>query len=153
MTSVFFDTWAWLALMDRHDSGHAAAAEADAWIEANHQLLVTSDYVLDEAITGLHMKGLAVTFIDLIEHEVATEDLMVLTVDGRVRGSALGWFRRLAPDTPRLSLTDCTSFALLDELKITSVFTADRHFAKAGPKVHRLIAEDRGRLVFRPPLR
>ena len=153
MRSVFFDTWAYIALGDARDAGHDAVTHAKRWVDDNNWTAITSDYVLDETITWFHALGHGVRFIDFIEAQVAAQTVNVIPIDLARRTSALRWFRRLAPDTPRLSFTDCTSFALLEELKITSIITADRHFSKAGPKVHRLIAEGRDRLVFRPPLR
>ena len=153
MTSVFFDTWAYVALGNAADAGHQAAIDAGRWIEDHNWTAITSDYVLDETITWFHTLGHGVRFIDYIEAQIAAEAVTVIPIDVARRTSALRWFRKLAPATPRLSFTDCTSFALLDELKIAAVLTADRHFVKAGAKVQRVIAESRDRLVFRPPLR
>lgn len=153
MSSVFFDTWAYVALGDTRDVGHLAAKQAMQWIDDNHWDSITSDYVLDETITWLHSVGQGLRFIDFIETQIVGGAVTLVPIDVTRRTSAVRWFRRLAPDTPRLSFTDCTSFALLEELQITSILTADRHFVKAGPKVHRLIADVRDRLVFRPPPR
>ena len=155
MTTVFFDTWAYVALANPRDAGHPAAVAASEWIEQNAWVAVTSDYVLDEALTGLHAAagaGPAIAFLEDLEAEVAAGQLVLVSVDSGRRSRALDCFRRYAPDTPRLSLTDCTSFVLLEELKIRSAFTADRHFSKV-KGVERLIQRDHDRLVFRAPVR
>lgn len=48
MTGIFVDSSAWYALLDRHDPQHARVAAA---IQAHRGRLVTSDYILDEAVT------------------------------------------------------------------------------------------------------
>ncbi len=154
MSTVFFDTWAYVALANPQDAGHPAAVAASEWIEENGWIAVTSDYVLDEALTGLHAAAgarPAMAFLDDLEAEVAAGQLVLLSIDSGRRAQALRCFRRLAPDTPRLSFTDCTSFALLEELKIRAAFTPDRHFSKV-KGVHRMIQLVQDRLVFRAPV-
>ncbi len=154
MISVFFDTWAYVALANPRDAGHDAAVEASEWIEATDGISVTSDYVLDETLTGLHARagaGPTLAFLADLEAQVAGGQLILLSVDPARRRRALDWFRRLAKDTPKLSFTDCTSFALMDELKISAAFTPDGQFSKV-KGVHRLIAQVKDRLVFRAPV-
>jgi predicted nucleic acid-binding protein len=45
---VFVDTGAWFAGFVPNDPDHAAAS---AWLEANRETLVTSDYIFDELMT------------------------------------------------------------------------------------------------------
>ena len=51
---IFVDTGAWFAAFVPNDPDHVAA---DAWLEANHKPLVTTDYVVDELLTLLKMRG------------------------------------------------------------------------------------------------
>ncbi len=45
---IFVDTGAWFAAFVPNDADHSAA---DAWLETNTDLLVTTDYVIDELLT------------------------------------------------------------------------------------------------------
>jgi predicted nucleic acid-binding protein len=50
---IFVDTGAWAAFFVPRDPSHGAAVE---WMEHNEQLLITTDYILDELLTLLKMR-------------------------------------------------------------------------------------------------
>jgi predicted nucleic acid-binding protein len=147
----FYDTWGFLALANAADPDHAAAADADRRRGAERLTVVTTDYVLDETLTALHASAgpaVALRFLDLFEARVAAENLMLVDVHALRREAALAIFRRLAPKAPRLSFTDCTSFAVMAELGLSEAFTADRHFRLPGGGIHPLFEIRRGRAVW-----
>lgn len=151
MEAVFVDTWAFVAQACRKDAWHAKAIEAFARLKHAGFLFATSTDVFDESVTGVHA---------LLGHRAAlkfVDDLLALSVAGhfdllevtpRRREAALALFRKLAPQTPRLSLTDCTSFALMKELGLRWALTGDQHFAAAGGGVRPLFVRQGARLVF-----
>jgi hypothetical protein len=150
--AFFYDTWAFLALANRRDPHHALAVEVDEWLEAAGYAASTSDYVLDETLTGLQAAAgalVAIRFLDLVEGRIAGGELMLLDVNRLRRERALALFRRIAPEEPRLSFTDCTSFAVMQELGISRAFTADRHFHRAGREIRPLLTWDAGALRAR----
>jgi predicted nucleic acid-binding protein len=135
MRTFFYDTWAFVALANTADPHHAVSVELDRSLEARGFVGLTSDYVLDEAATLLHVSAgadVAISFLELIEAQRAGADLQLVEVTSDRRLRALETFRKLAPTEPRLSFTDCTSFAIMRELKVSLAFTADRHFHRAG---------------------
>lgn len=150
----FYDSWGFLALANRRDPDHAPAVEGELWRKGHGVLVATSDYVLDETLTALHAAAgarVALEFLDLFEARVAAEALLLVQVTSMRRERALERFRRLAPSVPRLSLTDSTSFAVMEELGIRWAFTGDRHFRRAGSQIQPLFAP-RGRdLAFVAP--
>lgn len=153
MKYCFIDTWAYLALLNRKDSGHRAALEADAWLEEHAWVLTTSDWILDETLTQLHVAGasVAIRFMDDLDAQIQARTLLVLSISKDRMESATRIFRKLAPKVPRISLTDCCTFGVMEELEIRWAFTADRHFFQAGPKISPLIIRDGDQLHFRPP--
>ncbi|MFO0600316.1 MAG: PIN domain-containing protein [Myxococcaceae bacterium] len=154
MNACFVDTWGFVALANRRDAGHELAREVDEWLAAQRWVLTTSDWVLDETVTQLHALGgapVSLRFLELIDAQTAARTLQVLNVSRERFVAALDWFRRLAPDVQRLSLTDCTSFALMEELDVRWAFTADRHFYRAGAKIGPLVTRDGDELRFRAP--
>ena len=51
---IFVDTGTWFAAFVPNDFDHAAA---DAWLSRNNDLLVTTDYVVDELLTLMKCRG------------------------------------------------------------------------------------------------
>lgn len=154
MRTWFYDTWGFLALANRRDEDHECAAQADRWRRDHGVVVVTSDYVLDEALTALHVAAgaaVALRFLDLLEARLAARRVLLVEITTVRREAALARFRRLAPDAPRLSFTDCTSFAVMEELGIEVAFTADRHFRQAGGAIRPLFQVDGGRASWSPP--
>lgn len=144
--AVFIDTWAFRALADAADPAHATSCELDGRLVETGVVRVTSDYVLDEALTGIRSRSgreASSRFLDEIE---ALADARLLRIE-RVtemrfrRAGAL--FRRLNGKLRRLSFTDCTSFAIMREEGIAWAFTADAHFDRAGRDLHAAFSLDR----------
>jgi predicted nucleic acid-binding protein len=153
MRAWFYDTWGFLALANAGDADHGIAADADRWRMDQAILVVTSEYILDETLTALHAAAgakVAVRFLDLLESRIAAGTVMLLEITSERRDRALQAFRRLAPDVPRLSLTDCSSFVVMEELGLTTAFTADRHFHRPGAGIRPLFLLRRGKLVWSP---
>lgn len=154
MRTLFYDTWAYAALANAADPHHGAAADADREAQRLGYAAVTSDYVLDETITLLHVSAgaeVALEVADALLAQVAAETLFLVDVDHRRRDDAFVLFRKLAPDTPRLSFTDCTSFAVMKELGIALAFTSDPHFHRPGAPIRPLFERRPDGLVWAFP--
>ena len=154
MRAWFYDTWGFRALVNRSDAGRDVAVEADRWRESHGIVVVTTDYVLDETLTALQRRpgpDAAIRFADEIDCLVDGGELTLVHVDPTRRRAALEVFRRRARDVPRLSFTDCTTFAVMAELGVEVAFTADRHFHRAGDGIRPLFDVVDGVVRWSPP--
>ncbi len=128
---IFVDTSAWYAMEVEDDINHEAACKVLAIIASGkHGIIVTTDYVLDEMLTLLQVrKGLAVAsaFIDKI---TKSKSVRIFWVDEGLFERALDTFKKSSDKL--WSFTDCTSFALMRELGLSTAFTFDKHFKEAG---------------------
>ena len=127
---LFVDTSGWYALLDRRDRHHAAARRALARSVSRQEVLVTTDYVIDETATLTKARGgaqAASRFLDLIEQ---TRTMRIEWIDPE-RFDAVRRFFRKHPDHG-YSFTDCASFEVMRKLGIEKVLTTDAHFADAG---------------------
>ena len=128
---LFVDTWGWLALADRNERHHTQVTSYYAERTRRTGLIVTSDYVLDELFTILFSRlsfEVASRFADSVLRSP------FITVE-RITPERFqkAWELRLKfADKPRISFTDFTSIATMNELGVSDVLTADKHFAQIG---------------------
>ena len=130
MKFLFVDTAGWMACADAADPDYEAARSArDDWLE-QEGLLVTTDYVIDETLTLLRLR-LGLHGAEDWWHGVAASRrvLRELIHEERAERARGIFFRYRDKD---FSFTDCTSFALMRELRIREALSTDRHFRQAG---------------------
>jgi predicted nucleic acid-binding protein len=127
---IFVDTWAWLALSNRKDMHHELARKWYGEMKAAGYIMVTSDYVLDEVITALFKNVVFNSAIEFIESlfTAIKDNQMKLERITETRFKTAWSLRKKYQDKPDISFTDLTSFVLMQELAINSVFTGDAHF-------------------------
>lgn len=101
--SVFVDTSALYALLDRDDRGHGPMAAAWTKLLSGPRLLVTSNYVLVETVALLQRRlGLPAVF-DLDDHVLPV--LVVRWITEPMHHRAMSRLRRT--DRREVSLVDC----------------------------------------------
>jgi uncharacterized protein len=128
---LFVDTWGWLLLADSSDPKHAAAADCYRERSRVSRQVVTSNFILDELFTLLFMRlsfPEATKFANAILASTAVATELVT----RERSKAALELRAKFSDKPRISFTDLTSMAIMKELGISEVMTADQHFLHVG---------------------
>jgi predicted nucleic acid-binding protein len=133
MRRIFFDTSAYVALIDTSDQFHADATRLVERIIASRLPRVTTNYVLAEAYTRIRRKlshVIAVRFGDSIGQDVIAGHLKVICVDKTLDDAAWGIFKKYADQD--FSFVDCTSFAWLRQHPDSEVFAFDKHFLWMG---------------------
>jgi hypothetical protein len=130
---IFVDTAGWMACADAAEPAHRRACAArDKALEAGN-LLVTTDYVVDETLTLLRMRlGLkaAEAWWGQIDASPRVQWQWIDPIRAE-RARALFFAHR----DKDYSFTDCTSFVVMRELKLVAVLTTDRHFRQMGFQV------------------
>jgi uncharacterized protein len=123
---VFVDTGAWYALKNKNDPDHFAVYSFFEQLPAAGIVCYTSDYVVDEAIT--------LTRSRLKNHQVAAalaEELLsekaarLIYVAPHYLPRALEIYIKYSDQ--QFSFTDCTSFAIMENLNIKEALAFDRH--------------------------
>jgi uncharacterized protein len=130
---VFADTAAFYAFIDRNDSHHRAAREVVTKLVQAGRRIVATDYVVTEAVNLANARGgsiLGMRVLDLIEQSAG---IRVEWIGVERFELAKTFFRKHADHG--YSFTDCTSFVVMRELKLTEALTTDKHFVAAGFRV------------------
>ncbi|MDY6854421.1 MAG: PIN domain-containing protein [Thermodesulfobacteriota bacterium] len=130
MREIFIDTWAWCALINKMDSGHKAAQKANKDLVDQGYLYITSNFILDESYTLIRSRigyKVAVEFGKKIKKLVELGAVKIIRITKEVEDLAWDLFVKY-DDMEVLSFTDRTSFAVMREVNLKEVFTADGHF-------------------------
>jgi predicted nucleic acid-binding protein len=130
---VFVDSSALKAVYDSGDGFHTPASELMRRIAARETDItgfVTSDYVLDEAITLTRFAHSHAKAVELQEATMASRFVKVVFCDEELFSEAVLTFKRHSDK--EWSLTDCLSFAVMKRHGIKTAFTFDAHFKQAG---------------------
>jgi predicted nucleic acid-binding protein len=120
--SHFVDTSAWYALLDRSDRSHTAVSRL---LESADELILTDHVLVETHRLAAHRLGGEVA--DRFWASINDGDATLEPVGLADLGAA--WEIRRAWADQGLSLVDCTSFAVMQRLRITSVVTLDDGFA------------------------
>ena len=133
MKGLFVDTAGWMACADGADLAHARASAArDAALEAG-QTLITTDFVVDETLTLIRLR-LSLRAAETWWRQIdGSSRLRWERIDGdRFERARELFFQYRDKD---FSFTDCTSFAVMREIRLTHALTTDRHFRQMGFQV------------------
>lgn len=124
MRSVFVDTSAWYALVDADDSDHTSAV---AFHTANSTPLVTTNVLFSETLTLIRYRigiDAALTFGQMLK---ASSFIRIVTVTPEDEENAWSIFSKYRDQD--FSFADCTSFAVMQRMKMDTAFTFDHHFS------------------------
>lgn len=132
LESVFADTSFFFALAARRDRAHRPATAIYSRLLRAGRHLVTTDYVLDETLTLVKLRTEVSVALALLERIEQSEAIRMEHIDTTRFQSAKALFRKHADHG--YSFTDCTSFTVMRELKLTAALTTDAHFVEAGFK-------------------
>lgn len=127
---TFIDTSGFYSLLVRLDRMHARAAELMAHAARVRGRFVTTDYVLDEAVTLLKARGhgnLVAPLFETIEKSAAMRTEW--TTSERFEEARFFCMRY---SDKAWSFTDCVSFVVMRSLGLTTALTSDEHFEQAG---------------------
>jgi uncharacterized protein len=115
---LFMDTGGFFALLSAEDASHRKASAVMEEAGRIRRRAVTTDYVLDETATLLRARGLT-------KH---LKGFLRMTPD-RFASARKFMLKHIDQE---FSFTDCASFVVMTELRLTDALATDRHFRIAG---------------------
>ena len=125
--TAFIDTFALIAWLNPSDDAHSEVA---AYLTAFTGQLLTTEWVLLEladALSAPSARSTAVAFLQAVRDDRQFE------VIGYSTASYQAGFELFASRSDKAwSLTDCISFAVMNDRGLINALTADQHFVQAG---------------------
>ncbi|MEK6590521.1 MAG: PIN domain-containing protein [Nitrospinota bacterium] len=123
MKRLFVDTGAWYAVVDKKDPDHN---NAEYFLKNNKIPLVTTNFIFDETVTLLMSRlgwSIAKDFGQRLKNSSFVSLIIVKDED-----EEKAWEIFLKYKDNNFSYTDCTSFAVMERLRIETAFSFDSHF-------------------------
>ena|SRR6266853_206889 len=130
MRETFVDSSGLYTLADHRDPSRGEAERCVARLIKSGVGLVLTDYIIDEACTLAKARAGAYGALRLLEIIERSEAFRLIWIGEERFESAKSFFRKHADHG--YSFTDCTSFIVMQELRIRDALTTDRHFTEAG---------------------
>lgn len=124
---ILVDTSAYFALADRTDRHHRSAV---AFVRENDIPLVTTDLIVVETLNLVQARLGHLAAIKLGRRLLNPTLTTVLKVSDPDVAQAWRLFQRYRDK--RFSFTDCTTFAFMDRMQISTAFAFDLHFRQYG---------------------
>ena len=125
--TVFADTFALIAWLNPRDDAHAVVA---AYLDGFTGRLLTTEWVLMELADALSAPEARSTVVAFLNAVRADAQFDVVGYVPRVYQAGFDLFAS-RPDKD-WSLTDCISFGVMAERRLSEALTADHHFEQAG---------------------
>jgi predicted nucleic acid-binding protein len=126
---VFVDTGAYFALAVQDDAHHSRARDLLRSLEPRGGRLFTSNFIVAELhalLLSRRGRELAARILDRVDRSSAHIERVGPDDEQRARQIIYQY------DDKNFSLTDATSFAVMERLRIVTAFTFDRNFAQYG---------------------
>jgi predicted nucleic acid-binding protein len=127
---LFIDSGGFYALISPDSESHELAVEIMQTAAQERRRAVTTDYIIDETATLLRARGLTKLVAEFFR---LTEESQALRVEWTSpdRFAAARKFMLKHLDQG-FSFTDCVSFVVMKELRLTDALATDNHFRIAG---------------------
>ena len=127
MTPVFADSFFFFALLNHNDAAHHAA---ERFSSETGRPFVTTAWVLTEVADGCATVDKRGVFLQLLDTLSATPDARIIGPSEELFSRGVELYRQ-RPDK-EWSLTDCLSFVVMGDERISEALTGDHHFEQAG---------------------
>ncbi len=126
---IFVDTSYFLALLNSHDEFHERTSIMADQINSR---LITTEAVLTEIGNALAKSQWRELAVDTLNDLRDDEDVEILSISSEVFSKALNFYSSRMDK--EWGLTDCISFVVMEDRKLTVALTTDHHFEQAGFK-------------------
>jgi predicted nucleic acid-binding protein len=133
MAAYFADTAYWMSLSRKRDQYHRHAVAWNQFVIRNRSFIITTEAVLWEWLNAFSDAGTRAVAAEGYRRAHADARIEVVPFQPELIESAVQLYRTRGDKG--WSLTDCLSFVVMEQRRLTEALTTDRHFEQAGMKV------------------
>ncbi|MEW6419229.1 MAG: PIN domain-containing protein [Nitrospirota bacterium] len=130
MRKVFVDTSALVAYFYNKDENHLEAKRILEKIKKEKAVMLITDYIFDECITGIMSSAGHNSAVAAGEYIFSSNIIKMIWLDESIKFKSWDFFKKYSDKG--FSFTDCTSFVLMKDLKVKDYFAFDEDFKRAG---------------------
>ena len=130
---VFVDTGAWVSIAMKRDGRHKSAVQQLQDFQKQSITLITSDYILDEVLTLVRMRTTHDNAKQIGQSILRSPVVRLKRINEMIWQKAWKIFQRYGDKM--WSFTDCTSFALMDQMNLVHAFSFDHNFREYGKEI------------------
>ena len=130
MESLFLDAGYIIALEAEDDQHHESAISH--WRNLSKKLppIITTTYIFDEVLTFFSSRKRHAKAVEIGKNLLGSDLIELIQVDEELFLAGWAFFQQHRDKT--FSLTDCISFVVMKDRKITTALSFDKHFTQAG---------------------
>ena len=131
MRNIYFlDTSYIIALEIKNEQSHQQVLQHWLTLAIYKPFLITTTYIFDEVVTFFNSRNLHNKAVEIGYRLLESRDIEVVEIDRNL--FAQGWQYLQKHQDKSYSLTDCLSFFVMENRKISVALTLDNHFIQAG---------------------
>jgi predicted nucleic acid-binding protein len=127
MRTVFADSFYFMAAINEQDAAHPRVRQ---FAQASPGRMLTTEWVLTEVGDAFSKPKWRTAFLTMLEDLQSDPSLVIVEATHELFERAVQLFAT-RPDKG-WSLTDCTSFLVMEDHGVAEALTADQHFTQAG---------------------
>ncbi len=127
---VFADTACWIALLNRQDSLHVSTNTLYQDLIKKGSVFITISSIIEETANALSNPKFKPSLINFYHNISRSPRVTILHIDPDFWEK--GWQLFSNRDDKNWSFTDCISFVVMNDRKIKTALTSDKHFIQAG---------------------
>lgn len=127
---LFIDTSGFFALLVKPDDRHREASALMDSCRRSARLAVTTDYVLDETVTLLKMRGHGHLIEPFLDRTLESPACRIVWMDPGMFSTVRAYMAKRSDHA--YSFTDCFSFSVMQREGLRDALTKDGHFGEAG---------------------
>jgi len=128
---IFIDTSAFIALINHDDEFHYKSSDLFIKATETDERFFTSNYIILETIFLLQREFGLSAVNDFRKFMLPL--VKIIWIDEKIHNDCLN--NLITAEKRKISLTDYSSFYILDSFKIDRVFTFDKHFKEKGYQI------------------